>query len=110
MDTVLLSLRIHMLTVEPGSFADKKTIAELDLKDRCGIKEYGLRRDNAMKITTAVTTCLHGGGPDPFYFRQDHAGDCRAVLSPAGLIPGGSPKKVERGNARQGISRIRALT
>jgi monovalent cation:H+ antiporter-2, CPA2 family len=61
MDTVLLSLRIHMLTVEPGSFADKKTIAELDLKARFGIKEYGLRRNNVTEITTATTTRLQEG-------------------------------------------------
>ena len=61
MDTVLLSLRIHMLTVEPGSFADKKTIAELDLKTRFGIKEYGLRRNNVTEITTAITTRLQEG-------------------------------------------------
>ena len=50
MDTVLLSLRIHMLTVEPGSFADGKTIAELDLRTRYGIADFGLRREN--KTTT----------------------------------------------------------
>jgi CPA2 family monovalent cation:H+ antiporter-2 len=46
MDTVLLSLRIHMLNVEPGSFAEGKTIEDLDLKNRYGITDFGLRRNN----------------------------------------------------------------
>jgi CPA2 family monovalent cation:H+ antiporter-2 len=61
MDTVLLSLRIHMLNVEPGSFADGKTIAELDLRNRYGVADFGLRRDNATTTMPEGSTCLHGG-------------------------------------------------
>jgi CPA2 family monovalent cation:H+ antiporter-2 len=52
MDTVLLSLRIHVLTVEPGSVADGKTIRELDLKERYGVADFGLRRNNTMMTVT----------------------------------------------------------
>ncbi len=61
MDTVLLSLRIHMLNVEPGSFADGKTIAELDLRNRYGVSDFGLRRDNTTTTMPDGSTCLHGG-------------------------------------------------
>jgi monovalent cation:H+ antiporter-2, CPA2 family len=61
MDTVLLSLRIHMLTVEPGSYADGRTIAELDLKNRYGIADFGLRHDNKTTAQPDVNTCLHAG-------------------------------------------------
>ncbi len=61
MDTVLLSMRIHMLNVGPGSFADGKTIAELDLRNRYGIADIGLRRDNATTSMPESSTRLHGG-------------------------------------------------
>ncbi|MDD1686832.1 cation:proton antiporter [Methanoregula sp.] len=61
MDTVLLSLRIHMLTVEPGSFADGKTIADLELKSRYGISDFGVRRDNKTTAQPDVSTCLIAG-------------------------------------------------
>ena len=60
-DTVLLSLRIHMLNVEPGSFADGKTIADLDLKDRFGISDFGLRRENKTTAQPPLDTCLLAG-------------------------------------------------
>jgi CPA2 family monovalent cation:H+ antiporter-2 len=61
MDTVLLSLRIHMLTVEPGSFVDGKTLAELDLKNRYGVADFGLRRENRTMTQPDGSTCLRGG-------------------------------------------------
>nr|WP_320161386.1 cation:proton antiporter [uncultured Methanoregula sp.] len=61
MDTVLLSLRIHMLTIEPGSFADGKTIADLDLKNRYGITDFGLRREKNTIPKPDSSTCLKGG-------------------------------------------------
>jgi len=61
MDAVLESLRIHMVHVEPGSFAEGKTIRELDLKTRFGIADCGLWRDNATDIAPDVTTRLQAG-------------------------------------------------
>ena len=61
MDTVLLSLRIHMLTVEPGSFADGKTLGELDLKARFGITDYGIRRGNSTTTQPDLSTGLREG-------------------------------------------------
>ncbi|MDD1689330.1 MAG: cation:proton antiporter [Methanoregula sp.] len=61
MDTVLLSLRIHVLTVEPGSFADGNAIKDLELRERYGVADYGLRRNNAMMTVTDDNTCLVAG-------------------------------------------------
>jgi monovalent cation:H+ antiporter-2, CPA2 family len=42
-DTLLHSLRVHTIKVEPGSFSDGKTLAELDIRKRFGIAEFGFR-------------------------------------------------------------------
>jgi CPA2 family monovalent cation:H+ antiporter-2 len=60
-DTVLLSLRIHVLTVEPGSFADGKKIRDLDLREKYGIADVGLRRNNEMMTVTDESTYLLAG-------------------------------------------------
>jgi monovalent cation:H+ antiporter-2, CPA2 family len=61
MDEVLSSLRIHMLTVEPGSSAEGKTIADLELNVRYGITDCGLRRNNNTSITADTGTRLQAG-------------------------------------------------
>jgi K+/H+ antiporter YhaU regulatory subunit KhtT len=61
MDAVLPSLRIHMLTVEAGSFAEGKTIADLDLKSRYGIEDFGLRKNNATTVAPDAATWLQAG-------------------------------------------------
>ncbi|MGA2917144.1 cation:proton antiporter [Methanoregula sp.] len=61
MDTVLLSLRIHMLTVEPGSAAEGKAIADLCLKENFGIADYGLRRENTTIFKPEGNICLRAG-------------------------------------------------
>ncbi|MGB7787980.1 cation:proton antiporter [Methanoregula sp.] len=61
MDTVLLSLRIHMLTVEPNSAAEGKAIADLCLKENFGISEYGLRHENTTVFRPDGNTRLRAG-------------------------------------------------
>ncbi len=61
MDTVLLSLRIHVFTVEPGSSAEGRTIRDLDLKERYGVADYGLRRNNTMMTVADDTEVLSAG-------------------------------------------------
>jgi CPA2 family monovalent cation:H+ antiporter-2 len=81
MNTVLLSLRIHMLTVEPGSFADGKTIAELELKDRYGIADFGLRRDNKTTAQPDAGTCLCAGDALLIFATDQTAADLGALFS-----------------------------
>lgn len=61
MDTVLLSLRIHVVTVEPGSFAENRPVGELQIQEKYGIKDYGLRRNNAMMTVADDQTLLLAG-------------------------------------------------
>ncbi len=61
MDTVLLSMRIHVLTVEQGSCADGKAIRDLDLKGKYGVADYGLRRNNTMMTVADDSTVLKSG-------------------------------------------------
>jgi CPA2 family monovalent cation:H+ antiporter-2 len=61
MDTVLLSLRIHVLTVDPGSYADGKVIRDLDLRGKYGVADFGLRRNNTMMATPDEKTSLEPG-------------------------------------------------
>jgi CPA2 family monovalent cation:H+ antiporter-2 len=44
METMLHSLRVHTLRVEPGSFAEGKMVADLDLTTRIGVTDYGIRK------------------------------------------------------------------
>ncbi|MFA6129323.1 MAG: TrkA C-terminal domain-containing protein [Bacteroidales bacterium] len=42
-DTLLHSLRVHTIPVEPGSYSVGKTIADLDIRNRFGIADFGFR-------------------------------------------------------------------
>ncbi len=61
MDTMLFSLRIHTIIVEPGSIVEGKTIEELDLDTRYGITDFGLRRDNVTTTLPDITIRLQAG-------------------------------------------------
>jgi K+/H+ antiporter YhaU regulatory subunit KhtT len=61
MDEVLSSLRIHMLTIEPGSQAEGKTLGDLGLAVRYGIADCGLRRDRDTRISAGAATRLQAG-------------------------------------------------
>jgi monovalent cation:H+ antiporter-2, CPA2 family len=75
MDTVLLSLRIHMLTVEPGSAVEGKAIDELCLKENFGIADYGLRRDNTTMIKPDGRTSLRAGDALIIFASDQTAGE-----------------------------------
>jgi CPA2 family monovalent cation:H+ antiporter-2 len=44
METMLESLKVHTLVVAPGSPAEGRRVADLGLKDRIGLRDYGIRR------------------------------------------------------------------
>jgi len=75
MDTVLLSLRIHMLTVEPNSAAEGKTIADLCLKENFGISEYGLRHENTTVFRPDGNTRLRAGDALIIFTTDQTAGE-----------------------------------
>ena len=49
-ETLFKETHVHTVQVETGSAAEGKTIADLDLKDRFGIREFGFRR-GSMRFT-----------------------------------------------------------
>ncbi|MCK9590545.1 MAG: cation:proton antiporter [Methanoregula sp.] len=51
-------MHFHTLRVEPLSLAAGKQIAELDLKNRYGIKDFGLRRGDVILSDIKDTLCL----------------------------------------------------
>jgi len=59
--TLFMGLHVHTFTVEPGSPADRKTVASLELKTRFGIKEIGLRSGTATVSNIPGTTRLKAG-------------------------------------------------
>jgi len=61
MDTMLLSLRIQTLAVEPGSFAAGKTIGELNLMEQFGIKDICVRQGDRTVALPDPATCLKEG-------------------------------------------------
>ncbi len=61
MDTMLLSLRIQTLAVEPGSYAAGKTIGELNLMERFGIKDICIRQGDRTVALPDPATCLKEG-------------------------------------------------
>lgn len=82
-DTVLLSLRIHMLTVEPGSYAEGKAIMELELKNRYGVADFGLRRDNKTTTQPDESTCLKAGDALLVFSTDETAAEIGQLFTPS---------------------------
>ncbi|MHB8164351.1 MAG: cation:proton antiporter [Methanoregula sp.] len=61
MDTMLHSLRIHTIRVEPGSFSDGKTVDKLGLKKRFGIADFGLRHGEVTVFDPDDNQKIFGG-------------------------------------------------
>lgn len=80
MDTVLLSLRIHVLTVEPCSFAEGRAIGDLDLRGRYGVADYGLRRNNTMMTVADDSTILAAGDALLVFCTDQVAAEVRHVF------------------------------
>ncbi len=85
-DTVLLNLRIHMLNVESGSFADGKTIADLDLKARYGVSDFGLRRENKTTPQPDLSTCLQAGDALIIFSTDQTAKDLACLFAKPEII------------------------
>lgn len=80
-DTMLLSLRIHHLNVQPGSCVEGKTIAELALEDKYGITDIGLRRDNVMTSSPDQAIRLAAGDILLIFSTDEKARELSALFS-----------------------------
>jgi CPA2 family monovalent cation:H+ antiporter-2 len=80
-DTLLHSLRIHTIFVEPGSPAAGKTIQELELMNRFGIADYGFRRDGVTIMQPDETTSLRVGDALIIFTSDEKNEEIRALFS-----------------------------
>lgn len=86
MDTMLLSLRIHTFVVEAGSFAEGKTIAELDIMGKIGVNDYGLRRGTENRFVSDDGLVL-AAGDAVILFTSDAKAQAIMPLFTAGAGP-----------------------
>jgi CPA2 family monovalent cation:H+ antiporter-2 len=80
MDTLLHSLRIHTIFVKPGSTAAGKTLGKLELKNRFGIMDYGLKRDGITVMQPDETICLREGDALIIFASDEKNEEIRSLL------------------------------
>jgi CPA2 family monovalent cation:H+ antiporter-2 len=80
MDTLLHSLRIHTIFVEPGSTAAGKTLGKLELKNRFGIMDYGFKRDGITVMQPDETICLREGDALIIFASDEKNEEIRSLL------------------------------
>ena len=81
MDTLLHSMRIHTIFVEPGSTAAGKTLEELELKNRFGIMDYGFRREGKTIMQPDETICLQEGDAVILFSSDEKSEEIRPLFS-----------------------------
>ncbi|OPY39302.1 MAG: Calcium-gated potassium channel MthK [Methanoregula sp. PtaU1.Bin051] len=79
--TLLHSMRIHTIPVEAGSGAEGKTLAELDLKNRFAITDFGFRRQGSTIIHPDETIRLAAGDVIIIYGSDEAADRLRPLFS-----------------------------
>jgi len=80
-ETLFKATHIHTARVEAGSPAEGKTIAELDLKDRFGIREFGFRRGSMRFTQPDPALHLEEGDTLVFFITDEKAGKIIPLFS-----------------------------
>ncbi len=80
-ESLFKATHVHTLHVEPGSVADGKTLAELDLKNRYGITDFGLRRGTSNFIQAEDATQLLAGDTLVIFITDQKAGEIIPLFS-----------------------------
>ena len=81
MDTLLHSMRIHTIFVEPGSTAAGKKLEELDLKNCFGIMDYGFKREGKTIMQPDETISLQEGDALIIYSSDEKIEEIRPLFS-----------------------------
>jgi monovalent cation:H+ antiporter-2, CPA2 family len=81
LETLFKATHIHAIRVEPGSKAEGMTIAELDLKNRFGILDFGLRKGPANLVHPPDTTRLVAGDTLVVFTTDQKAGEIISLFS-----------------------------
>ena len=80
-ETLFKVTHVHAIRVEPGSKAEGMTIAELDLKNRFGILDFGLRRGAANLVHPDETTRLAVRDTLVLFITDQKAGEIISLFS-----------------------------
>ncbi len=82
-ETLFRATHIHTVQVEAGSVAEGKTIAEMGLKDRFGIREFGFRRGSMRFSQPDPALQLKVGDTLVFFITDEMAGKIIPLFSAA---------------------------
>ena len=80
-ETLFKATHIHSVRVEAGSVAEGKTIGELGLKDRFGIREFGFRRGSMRFTVPEPALRLEAGDTLVFFITDEKAGKIIPLFS-----------------------------
>ena len=80
-ETLFRATHIHTVRVEAGSEAERKTIGELALKDRFGIREFGFRRGTMRFTEPDPALRLEAGDTLVFFITDEKAGKIIPLFS-----------------------------
>ncbi|MFA5332343.1 MAG: cation:proton antiporter [Methanoregula sp.] len=80
-ETLFKATHVHTIRVEEGSEAQGKTIGELELAERFGIREFGFRRGTTKLTKPSQETVLCAGDTLIFFMTDDKAGKIIPLFS-----------------------------
>jgi CPA2 family monovalent cation:H+ antiporter-2 len=80
-ETLFRATHVHTVRVEAGSAAEGKTIGELGLKDRFGIREFGFRRGSLRFSVPDPALRLEEGDTLVFFITDEKAGKIIPLFS-----------------------------
>ncbi|MFA7695121.1 MAG: NAD-binding protein [Methanoregula sp.] len=80
-ETLFKATHVHTVRVEAGSQVEGKTIADLDLKDRFGIREFGFRRGSMRFTQPDPAQRLEAGDTLVFFIADEKAGKIIPLFS-----------------------------
>ena len=80
-ETLFKETHVHTVQVETGSAAEGKTIADLSLKDRFGIREFGFRRGTMRFTQPDPALRLKAGDTLVFFITDEKAGKIIPLFS-----------------------------
>jgi len=83
-ETLFKATHIHTVQVEAGSAADGKTVGELDLKERYGIREFGFRRGTLKFTQPEPEERLQPGDTLVFFVTDEKASTLIPIFSAPG--------------------------
>ncbi|MDD1702370.1 MAG: cation:proton antiporter [Methanoregula sp.] len=80
-ETLFKATHVHTIRVEEGSEAEGKTIGDLELAERFGIREFGYRRGTTKLTQPSKDTRLQAGDTLIFFMTDDKAGKIIPLFS-----------------------------